>query len=291
MASRSYVKRQKIAKVLKRTLIFIWFLLVCLIIAAGYKIYQQSITIIENKKVVVGKGDKSIFDPNVMLMLYDDQHSQTKSQIYLIKFNESEKKITTVGLPNIIDTTVKYKTGSLAEQYDYGGSLQLKSAVENLFSAIVDKYIICPFSAIETVVDEMGGIEFDIEESLYYKSEDKVLTDLSVGLQTLNGQQVLEYLRYSWPDDYSAANRQAELLSIGLKKLFNNSSKITSIFTKISNQLQTDVSIIDIYTLNDKVKSFEQDNFQYIEIQGMQNKLDSDVFNEISQILKEEVTQ
>lgn len=288
MASRSYVKRQSVVKVTKKVLIVLWLLLFCLIIFAGYKIYNQSNQIIEKNKVGVGKSDEQLFDPFVLLMLYDDDFKETDNQIILLKFDEKSKKITCVCLPEMIDSTVRYKIGSLNAQIEYGGILQLKLAVENLFSVIVDKYIACPFSAIETIVDDMGGVEFNIEEKLYYTDEGLILTDLSAGLQTLNGQQVLEYLRYDWTDNYVKANKRAAISSVAFKKFFfnNNASKIENIFTKVANLLETDISIIDIYSLNEKVSVFEENTLQFIEVSGSQLELDDDVVDEINKALK-----
>lgn len=66
-------------------------------------------------------------------------------------------------------------------------------AVQELLDIQVDYYIIINFEAFTSIIDALGGIEIDVQESMHKASEG---IHIERGLQVLDGRNALGYVRY-----------------------------------------------------------------------------------------------
>ncbi|MBQ2676883.1 MAG: LCP family protein [Clostridia bacterium] len=260
MAPGSYRQKRKSTKVTKALLITTWLLIV-LLLGFGFlfiskEIQKQSE---DNSQFIGDPSAPSVYNKNALVILTDST-GQDLMKFILINFNDQQSKISVAALPDTMETTVKYKNGSLREQFEYGGPLQVRAAVENALSISVDKHIVCPLGALEQTVENLGGVEYTLQEELYYKdSSGAVLTDLKKGTQTLNGQQVVKFLRYpKWGDDAESANECAKLFNAAINQYAteDTAKKIPQLFSDVVNQLNTDVSVMDILELQEKYSVF-----------------------------------
>ncbi len=64
------------------------------------------------------------------------------------------------------------------------------SAFEDYSSVDVDHYVVVNFQGFKRVINAMGGVEVDVEDEIPANAE------IEDGLQTLNGNQALFYVRY-----------------------------------------------------------------------------------------------
>lgn len=76
-----------------------------------------------------------------------------------------------------------------------------KKTVEGLFGVPVDHYVLLDFEAFKKIIDALGGIDIDVERRLvYHDPTDGTAIDLKPGLQHLNGEQALGYVRHRHDD-------------------------------------------------------------------------------------------
>ena len=157
---------------------------------------------------------------------------------------------TVVSVPASFTSEAYNHSGSLSKQYEYGGAVQVKAAIENLFSITVDKYIECPFTSLETAIDKLGGVEFDIPQNMMYKNSSGVIvTNLIKGKQTLNGKQFLQYIRYGdFGDVYKTAQKRTELALALIESVSGNEAydKIVGMFNSVIDNCSSDITVIDI---------------------------------------------
>lgn len=102
-----------------------------------------------------------------------------------------------------------------------GGPERVMRAAEDLLGIEVPSYIAVDYDGVEAIVDRMGGIEIEVPFPMYYVDPyaDPPLTiDLQPGLQRLNGQQALGYLRFRQSSDGSYSD--GDLGRIGRQQAF-----------------------------------------------------------------------
>ena len=82
------------------------------------------------------------------------------------------------------------------------------------------------YEGFKQIVDELGGVEIYIEKDMHYNDNAQNLhINISKGLQTLDGQKSLEYVRYrNYPNaDIGRIAAQQKFMSAFAKKLLQPS--------------------------------------------------------------------
>jgi polyisoprenyl-teichoic acid--peptidoglycan teichoic acid transferase len=101
----------------------------------------------------------------------------------------------------------------------YGGPKLVKQSLERFFNLKIDRYVTIDFEGFRQVVDELGGVQIEVKKRMKYTDpSDDTRIDLKPGLQTLSGEQALDYARYRKSDlgredsDYQRIARQQEIV-------------------------------------------------------------------------------
>lgn len=77
------------------------------------------------------------------------------------------------------------------------GPERLKNEASNLLGVPIDHYVILNIDIFRNLVDDLGGIEVDVPQRMYYNDCAGGLNiDLQPGLQVLDGQQAVDFVRF-----------------------------------------------------------------------------------------------
>ncbi len=129
--------------------------------------------------------------------------------------------------------------------YNYGGIDLLKQTVENLLLVPIDYYVIVDFEGFKDIIDILGGVEINVDKRMYYRTYDGLI-DLQPGLQVLNGEQALAFVRFRHEvlGDVSRVQRQQEFLKAVFAEVMqvNSITKIPELTESISEMMVTDLS-------------------------------------------------
>lgn len=128
------------------------------------------------------------------------------------------------------------------------GSYKLAmETVSNLLGIDIQYYVFVDFEGFIKLVDALGGIEFEVEKNMYYydPTDPEYKIDLKAGLQLLDGEKALQYVRFRYDrmGDYTRTERQRELLSALASKLTSTTSLINlpSTLRKIEPYISTNI--------------------------------------------------
>lgn len=252
-------KRRRGLKITKRLIILVWLLLFVLLGLGAWAVVRQ-ITAIDQSNQHLEQSQTEVFRPNVLLVLEDDVDNMPRYVFTLLCFNTQDGKISATVLPENMDTLVGQKQATLQQQFVYGGPQQARLAVQTAFSITVDRYFCCSFSTLESLLDELGAVEFTVPEDLYYQNEDgTVLCDLTAGEQSLNSQQVLQFLRYpGWSSETQASEQRGALAGALINQAATTAvqQQMTALYEQIVNSAQTDVSLVDLNQLAGQYSAF-----------------------------------
>ena len=107
----------------------------------------------------------------------------------LMRFDAENKKIDVVSLPR---DTLMSNGHKLNSSYNNGGTEKLRSNIEDMLGVPVDFYVSVDLQGFIALIDQIGGVDFDVPEDMDY---DDPYQDLHIhfkaGLQHLNGQQAM----------------------------------------------------------------------------------------------------
>ena len=253
-------KRRKL-KLLPFT-IFCSFLV--LVLGVGYVLANQFIF---NNEPIISFGDETPKEAdldervNFLLMGIDaregEKNTRTDSMI-LVSVDKEHNRIAMISLPR--DTRVKIP----GHGYDkinaanvYGGPEMAMDVVSDLVGLEIDKYVTTNVRGFRDIVDTLGGVTIDVEKRMYhydpYDEPDLQKIDLKPGLQELNGDKALQYVRFRSDalGDVSRTERQQKFLKALAKEMMQPSTitKLPKLVPTINKYLETNLSLTEMIAL------------------------------------------
>ncbi|QQE73402.1 LCP family protein [Brevibacillus composti] len=167
-------------------------------------------------------GSKPL-QPFSLLVLGIDSRDGERARsdtIMLAAVHPEKQRVYLLSIPR--DTYMEipgYGHDKLNHAMAYGGPKLVKESLEGFLDVRIDRYLTIDFDGFRKVVDALGGVPIDVKKKMKYTdTSDDTYIDLSPGLQTLSGDQALDYARYRKSDtgredsDYERIKRQQELV-------------------------------------------------------------------------------
>ena len=143
--------------------------------------------------------------------------------------------------------------------YSYGGQPLLKKTISNFLNIPIDYYLKVNLDSITTLVDELGGVELEVEKDLNYIDQaGSLYIDLKKGKQVLSGDQVVQYLRFRQDNegDIGRIRRQQKFVFTLANEFIKPSNifELPKIINHISNVIETDLSTSQMLSLSTHFK-------------------------------------
>ncbi len=148
------------------------------------------------------------------------------------------------------------------------GIEQMQKEISNTIGFIPDKYVVINYDAFEQLIDAIGGVEIDVEQDMTYRDPDQDLViDIKAGLQTLDGENALKYMRFrsGYADaDLGRIKAQQKMFSAVAKSMFKPSTllKIPELATILSENVETDLEFSEIIWLGTKLITLDGENIR-----------------------------
>lgn len=181
--------------------------------------------------------------------------------ILLVHVDLSDETLYILSIPR--DTLVEipgYGQDKINHAYAYGGIELLKSSVEGLLNVPMDYYATTDFNGFADIVDVLGGVEIDVDKRMYYQTYDGLI-DIQAGLQTLNGEQALQYVRYRQDalGDITRVSRQQNFLTALVDQCLDVSiiPKLPQLVSVVMESVNTDLPVRDIVKLSFRFMDFD----------------------------------
>lgn len=211
----------------------------------------------------VDVGDDVKFDNdvvNILLVGSDRRSDETEagrsdsSMIATINMKTKELKLTSLMRDMYVDIP-GHGRNKLNSAYSFGGVDLLYKTIAQNFDIKIDKYCVVDFSTFEKVINEVGGIEIDLEEkeadylnTTNYISKKKY-RNVKAGKHILNGNQALGYSRIRYvvskkygDGDFGRTGRQRAVMQATFDKVKGQSlTKILDIALKVLSDVSTDM--------------------------------------------------
>ena len=188
------------------------------------------------------------------LLLGTDDGNGNADTIMVGTYDVAQQKVGVVSVPR--DTIVDREWSRYPKiNGAYGGSGgvdRVRNELSRMLGIPIDFYIKVDIRAFVALVNEVGGVDFDIPVDMNY---DDPAQDLSIhykkGMQHLNGQQALEVVRFRHNNDmsgYSDVGRtqtQQKLLTAVARKLlsWNSVTRLTAFADIFFDYVDTDLTL------------------------------------------------
>lgn len=128
--------------------------------------------------------------------------------------------------------------------------------VSDLLGIPIQYYVYTDFQGFIKLVDAVGGIDYDVEKDMLYKTiadGPEYDIDLKKGFQHLDGNMALQYVRFRHDatSDFTRTERQRGFLSAVADKVKSTTSliKLPSILGEVTPYIDTNLSVNDMWKL------------------------------------------
>lgn len=164
-----------------------------------------------------GRERKSKYCYNILLYGVDNDAGGSDTNM-LMRFDAENKTVDIVSLPR---DTLMSNGHKLNSSYNNGGTEKLRSNIEDMLGVPVDFYVSVDLKGFIALIDQIGGVDFDVPEDMDY---DDPYQDLHIhfkkGLQHLSGQQSMEVVRFRHNNDNTGYGGRQDLGRIGTQQAF-----------------------------------------------------------------------
>lgn len=204
---------------------------------------------------------------NVLILGLDSRDRVKRADtIMLLSLNRRTGEINIVSVPRDMRVKVPgYGMDKINHAYAYGGVALTRQALEDFLKIKIDHYMATDFEGFVNIVDILGGIELEVEKRMLYLGKD-VTIDLHPGLQHLDGEKALQYVRFRSDSegDFGRVKRQQKFIKILLQEMiaFKNIFKYPRLLPELAQNMKTDLELTQAIRLVNRLKSvdFEEIN-------------------------------
>ena len=267
-----------------RNIVIILLIILIGIISAGYGYIQDKLGKIQ--KVDINKEDLGISEEaseslteyrNIALFGVDSRnHNLEKGNrsdcIIIASINNNTKEVKLISVYR--DTYVQIQGHGLdkiTHAYSYGSAQLALNTLNTNLDLNISEFATVNFDVVADAVDELGGIEINIESQQEMKYLNDYIVETSkvtgkstpnvtrTGKQTLNGVQAVAYsrIRYTSGGDYKRTERMRDVIEAMLAKLKTKSlGEINAFADSILPKVYTNLDTNDILSLAPSVAKF-----------------------------------
>lgn len=224
---------------------------------------------------------------NVLFLGTDAALAKTNrtDTIILVSVDLSTEKVTLLSIPR--DTRVYIKD---LDRYDrinavfaHGGPELTVKTVSDFLGVDIDYYVKTDFAGFSKIIDILGGIEIEITKEMYYVDTAQNLEiHLLPGLQRLDGEKALQYVRYR--DDLGdvalvdpvyqqyggRVERQRKFISAVIQQVLQPSTiwRIPQLINEVWKIVDTNMPWTEVLSYGMALSDFTPDNIETAVIPG-----------------------
>ena len=212
---------------------------------------------------------------NILIVGCDEIENNGRADtIVFLSISPKTKDVLILSIPR--DTRVEIPERGMDKinhAYAFGGKILISETVSLFLDVPIHFYAIADFNGFVNIIDELGGVEIDVEKEMHYVDKAGGLDiNLYPGKQILNGEKSLQYIRFRHDQlgDLGRIKRQQKLALAVIEKMMNFDSitKIPQISEEMKGYIETDIKVQDAVALANLFKGINQEEFKIETIQA-----------------------
>lgn len=236
----------------------------------------KDMTALETLASEIENQNKDADKPFCVLVLGRDRAAGLTDVIMLVSFDIANKKINVLQIPR--DTYAEYGDSrhnklnvALAS---LGSERKLADWLEESLGVKIDGYISLDLDAFCDIVDAVGGVEIELDRSLYYNDPSQGLyIYLAKGKHKLDGKQAENYVRYRAGyvgGDIDRLDAQKGFLAALFRSIKDsiNADNALSVASSLIGKVKTDVGLSLSVALGLKAVSIDEGDVLFFTLPG-----------------------
>lgn len=195
---------------------------------------------------------------NIVVLGVDERPSEEDTgrsdTLFVVMLDTDEDNVSLLSVPR--DTRVKipgYGWDKINHAFAFGGHKLTQETTEELLGIRINNYVMIDFKGFKGLVDAIGGVDIEVEKPMsYYDEWDGFTIDLAPGMQHMDGEKAIQYVRYRDEEgDIGRIRRQQKFLRAVYDKVTSVEiiSHLPALVKQANQMIDTDLSISDMMDL------------------------------------------
>jgi len=243
---------------------------------SGFAFYESSTF---DYGTSLGKAASNMKRFNILLAGLENKRTDT---IMLVSYDTENKTADIISLPR--DTYLPRNADDEAELkkinavYGQEGIEGLTLRVQGLLGIPVEKYAVIDYEAVVACVDMIGGVQVDVPFHMEYTDiydDPPLYIDIPEGVQVLDGEQSLKFLRFRKGYDNQDLGRieaQQQFIKSFVKRSLG--LQLPEVIKEAYSHIETNISVSDLLDLAGDLVGFSTDNINTCILPGMETPLE-----------------
>ena len=204
--------------------------------------------VIDNEEDENSGTAERVGDIYTFLFAGRDKVGLNTDTMMVVSFDTTEYTIDVLNIPrDTMSADVPRSVKKLNAAYGVTGKANaenLVKEVEQIIGIPIDKFAVIKLDVFIEVIDLIGGVEVDVPRRMHYNDPGQDLyIDLKPGLQTLDGEQSMGFVRWRHNNDLSSGYAMGDLGRIETQQIFLEAAAKAvlkpSVITKVPKILET----------------------------------------------------
>ncbi len=226
-------------------------------------------------KVLTSDLEEYLHDEDLGYHVLVNSFKGLSDTILLVRFDPKNQKLTLLSIPRDTRTYVEERGLTKINAANYhGGPAKSAKAVSELLGGVgIDRYIRVNVQGVEKLIDALDGVIINVPKDMKYQDDSQHLyINLKAGEQHLNGEQVLQFLRFRYDNlgDIGRVQRQQLLMRAFMEQSVNVNtlSRLPKILSVIQSHIDTNLSVEELVALMNFATKIKQPNIQMLMVPG-----------------------
>ncbi len=221
-------------------------------------------------------------DYYTFLLIATDASSSNTDTLMIVSYDVKNQKLNLMSIPRDTMVNVSWDIKKINSVYGMSGLNGLKKHIGKLIGFIPDYYVKIDLEAFISVVDLIGGVDFDVPYAMNYDDPEQNLhIHFQPGMQHLDGQQAMEVVRWrknnrtstgrvAGYDDTGRIQTQQAFLKAALKQALSirNWTKISGYVEIFNRDVESDLELGNMLWFARKAMDLSEDGFTTCTIPG-----------------------
>ena len=210
---------------------------------------------------------------NVLMVGLDKDETRT-DVIMVAQFNLKNSSVRFLHIPR--DTYVDKKGDKkINSSYGAGGIERTIKDIQKIVDIDIDRHVIITTSGFKDVVDEVGGVWFDVPQNMDYEDPyQDLFIHLKKGYQHLDGSEAEQLVRFrSYPQgDLARIEVQSSFIKEAIEQIIqkcnDGEADSTNLINEVLDMVETDFGVFEAVKYAPYLLRVDMDNVNSIRIAG-----------------------
>ncbi len=205
-----------------------------------------------------------------------DNGSPTRSDtMMLAHIDPIKKQVNILSIPRDTRFLIPEKRyyDKINAAFAYGGERLARKTVANLTGSPIHHFVALKVDGLVNIIDILGGIEINVEKNMHYVDHTaKLNINIKKGVQTLNGEQAHEYVRFRHDEigDIGRVQRQQHFLDAVATKMLNPATivKLPKLVDSVQKNIVTDMSNPEMLKVGNFLRTIKRSQIKMVMLPG-----------------------